>query len=85
MSERLEYSSIDFESIDRFYRTGALAEICQVSAGTMEKCLKNGKIKGCRIPGSRHWRAHHKELLRFMREYGLPINNLEEYVRTHPE
>jgi len=86
MNKGPDYSSVDFENINRYYRTGAIAEICQVSVSTVAKWLDSGKIESSRIPCSKlQRRVHHKELLRFIKDYGLPIKNLEEYVQTHPE
>lgn len=62
----------------RIFTTGEAAQICKVSQQTIIRCFDNGKLRGFRVPGSRFRRIPRAELLRFMRENGIPLNTLGE-------
>jgi excisionase family DNA binding protein len=57
--------------------TGQVAEICKVAPRTVTKWFDSGRLKGYKIPGSRDRRIPLAELLRFMREYSIPTDQLE--------
>ena len=52
--------------------TGEVAEVCNVASRTVGKWFDGGLLKGYRIPGSRDRRIPIAELVRFMKEYGIP-------------
>jgi excisionase family DNA binding protein len=57
--------------------TGQVAEICKVAPRTVTKWFDSGRLKGYKIPGSRDRRIPLSELLKFMREYGIPADHLD--------
>jgi len=59
------------------YTTGEVAEICKVSQQTVIRCFDSGKLKGFRVPGSRFRRIPRENLLQFMKENSIPLDNLE--------
>ncbi len=62
------------------YTTGEAAEVCQLSQQTIIRCFDSGKLKGFRVPGSKFRRIPHPELLRFMKDNGIPLQGLDENV-----
>ena len=59
------------------FTTGEAAEICKVSQQTIIRCFDAGRLKGFRVPGSKFRRIPREELIRFMRENGIPTDDLE--------
>lgn len=59
------------------YTTGEVADICKVSQQTVIRCFDNGRLKGFRVPGSRFRRIPHESLVQFMKENGIPLENLD--------
>lgn len=57
--------------------TGEVASICKVAPRTVSKWFDSGRLKGYRIPGSKDRRIPLQQLVRFMREHGIPLNGLE--------
>lgn len=58
------------------FTTGEAAELCKVSQQTIIRCFDRGRLKGFRVPGSRFRRIPRGELIRFMRENGIPSDLL---------
>lgn len=58
------------------FTTGEAAELCKVSQQTIIRCFDRGRLTGFRVPGSRFRRIPRAELLRFMRENGIPSDLL---------
>jgi excisionase family DNA binding protein len=58
------------------FTTGEAAEICKVSQQTIIRCFDNGRLKGFRVPGSRFRRIPREALIAFMKEHGIPQDNL---------
>ena len=56
--------------------TGQVADICKVAPRTVSKWFDTGRLGGYRIPGSKDRRIPRAELLKFMKEYGIPLNGL---------
>lgn len=54
------------------YSTGAVAKICGVTKRTVILWIDSGRLRGYRIPGSKHRRVAPQDLAQFMRAYGLP-------------
>lgn len=65
-------------SADRaVYTTGEVAEICNISQQTVIRCFDNGRLKGFRVPGSRFRRIPRESLIQFMKDNGIPLEQLE--------
>lgn len=64
------------------FTTGEAADLCRVSQQTIIRCFDNGRLQGFRVPGSRFRRIPRAELLRFMRENGIPFGILGETKHT---
>ena len=60
----------------QIFTTGEAAEVCKVSQQTIIRCFDNGRLQGFRVPGSRFRRIPRAELIRFMRENEIPLDNL---------
>jgi len=58
--------------------TGEVAKICNVTIRTVIKWFESGKLKGYKIPASKDRRIPRAELVRFMREHGMPLQALED-------
>ena len=58
------------------FTTGEAAEICNVSQQTIIRCFDRGRLTGFRVPGSKFRRIPRAELLRFMRDNGIPADLL---------
>ncbi|HEV7282839.1 MAG TPA: response regulator [Pirellulaceae bacterium] len=63
------------------FTTGEAAKICKVSQQTIIRCFDNGSLKGFRVPGSRFRRIPRDALFSFMRENGIPTDDLESASR----
>lgn len=59
------------------FTTGEAAAVCKVSQQTIIRCFDSGRLKGFRVPGSRFRRIPREELVRFMRENEIPLDQLE--------
>ena len=55
-----------------------MAKICQVAPRTVSKWFDSGKLRGYRIPGSQDRRIPRDQLIRFLKENGMPLGALEE-------
>ena len=56
--------------------TGEVAKICCVAPRTVSKWFDSGQLKGYRIPGSRDRRIPLGQLIKFMKENGIPLTRL---------
>jgi len=56
--------------------TGEVAKICNVAPRTVSKWFDSGQLKGYRIPGSKDRRIPVSELVRFMKEHGIPMDGV---------
>ena len=59
------------------FTTGEAAEICKVSQQTIIRCFDSGRLDGFRIPGSKFRRIPRLNLVKFMKENGIPLDNLD--------
>lgn len=66
----------------RIFTTGEAARICKVSQQTIIRCFDNGRLTGFKVPGSKFRRIPRDELVRFMRENGMPLAQLGERPRV---
>lgn len=64
------------EKMKNLFTTGEAAEVCNISQQTIIRCFDSGKLDGFRVPGSRFRRIPRDSLLRFMKENGIPLDNL---------
>lgn len=55
------------------FTTGEAAKFCKVAPRTISKWLDAGRIRGYRVPGSNDRRIPREALVRFMKEYGMPL------------
>lgn len=62
----------------RVFTTGMVAAICRVAPRTVSKWFDAGKLKGYRIPGSQDRRIPREQLVKFLKEHGMPLYDLEE-------
>jgi len=61
--------------------TGEAARICRVAPRTVMKWFDSGRLKGYRLPGSNDRRIPVENLIRFLKENGMPLRELEDYLR----
>ncbi len=59
------------------FTTGEAAEICKISQQTIIRCFDAGKVGGFRVPGSKFRRIPRQNLVKFMKENNIPLDNLE--------
>ena len=59
------------------FTTGEAAEICKVSQQTIIRCFDAGRVEGFRIPGSKFRRIPRQNLIKFMKENSIPLDNLD--------
>src|ERR687886_615621 len=62
----------------KVFTTGQVAKICKVAPRTVSKWFDSGRLKGYRIPGSQDRRIPREQLIRFLKEHGMPLGELEE-------
>jgi excisionase family DNA binding protein len=60
------------------FTTGEVARICRVAPRTVAKWIDSGCLKGYRIPGSQDRRIPVENLIRFLKEHGMPLRELEK-------
>jgi excisionase family DNA binding protein len=59
------------------FTTGEAADICRVSQQTIIRCFDSGRLQGFRVPGSKFRRIPRQNLIQFMKENSIPLDNLE--------
>ena len=62
----------------KVFTTGQVAKICKVAPRTVSKWFDSGRLKGYRIPGSQDRRIPRDYLIKFLKEHGMPLGELEE-------
>jgi len=60
------------------FTTGQVAKICKVAPRTVSKWFDSGRLHGYRIPGSQDRRIPRQHLIRFLKEHGMPLGELED-------
>ena len=65
----------------KIYTTGEVSRICKVATTTVNKWFDTGRLKGFRVPGSRHRRIPRENLIAFLRDHGMPMDSLEDESR----
>src|SRR5438094_4678260 len=58
--------------------TGQDAKTSQVAHRTVSKWFDSVRLRGYRIPGSEERRIPREHLIRFLKEHGMPLGELEE-------
>ncbi len=61
----------------QIFTTGEAAEICKISQQTIIRCFDSGRLRGFRVPGSRFRRIPRDELIRFMRENKITVDQMQ--------
>jgi len=64
----------------KVFTTGEVARRCNVANRTVSEWFDSGLLKGYRIPGSRDRRIPREYLIKFMKEYEIPLGDLEDEV-----
>lgn len=60
------------------FTVGEVAKICKVAPRTVSKWFDSGRLRGYRIPGSQDRRIPREHLIRFLKEHGMPLGELED-------
>jgi len=60
------------------FTTGQVAKICKVAPRTVSKWFDSGRLRGYRIPGSQDRRIPRDHLVRFLKEHGMPLGDLDD-------
>jgi excisionase family DNA binding protein len=66
------------ENVMKVFTTGQVAKICRVGQKVVRKWFDSGRLKGYRIPGSQDRRIPREYLIKFMKEHGMPLGDLED-------
>ena len=64
----------------KVFSTSQVAQICKVAPRTVSKWFDSGRLKGYRIPGSQDIRIPREYLIKFLKEHGMPLGDLEDEV-----
>ena len=62
----------------KVFTVGQVAKMCKVSPAAVRKWFDSGRLKGYRIPGSRDRRIPREYLIKFLKEHGMPLGDLED-------
>jgi excisionase family DNA binding protein len=62
----------------KVFTTGQVAKICKVAPRTVSKWFDSGRLRGYRIPGSQDRRIPREYLIKFLKEHGMPLGDLED-------
>jgi CheY-like chemotaxis protein len=68
-------------AVKRVFTTGQVAKICKVAPRTVSLWFDSGKLRGDRIPGSQDRRIPRDHLIKFLKEHGMPLGDLETEER----
>ena len=60
------------------FTTGQVAKICKAAPRTVSKWVDSGRLRGYRLPGSQDRRIPRENLIRFLKEHGMPLGELED-------
>ena len=59
------------------FTTGEVADVCRLSQQTIIRCFDSGRLEGFKIPGSKFRKIPRENLVRFMKDNGIPLSNLD--------
>ena len=62
----------------KVFTTGQVAKRCGVASRTVRKWFDSEMLRGYRIPGSDDRRIPQESLIKFMKEHGMPLGDLED-------
>src|SRR4030042_4762282 len=62
----------------KVFTTGQVAKSYKVAPRTVSKWFDSGRLKGYRIPGSQDRRIPRDYLIKFLKEHGMPLGDLED-------
>ena len=62
----------------KVFTTGQVAKICKVAPRTVSKWFDSGRLRCLIIKGSQDRRIPREQLIRFLKEHGMPLGELEE-------
>lgn len=62
----------------KVFTIGQVAKICNVGRKIVRKWFDSGRLKGYRIPGSQDRRIPREYLVKFLKEHGMPLGDLED-------
>ncbi len=65
------------------FTTGQVAKICKCASKTVSNWFDSGRLRGYRIPGSQDRRVPRENLIRFLKENGMPLGELEGDQSVH--
>lgn len=65
------------DKLKNLFTTGEAAEICSLSQQTIIRCFDSGRLDGFRIPGSKFRRIPRENLIKFMKDNGIPLEVFE--------
>jgi len=65
------------DKMKNLFSTGEAAEVCHISQQTIIRCFDSGKLQGFRVPGSKFRRIPRENLIKFMKENNIPLDELE--------
>lgn len=60
------------------FTVGQVAKICKVAPSTVNKWFDSGRLRGDRIAGSQDRRIRRDDLVKFLKEHGMPLGELDE-------
>jgi two-component system, OmpR family, response regulator RpaA len=67
-----------FPAKQKVFTSGQAAKICNVAPRTVSKWFDSGRLRGYRVPGSQDRRIPRDHLIKFLKEHGMPLGELEE-------
>lgn len=67
----------EMDKMKDLFTTGEAAEICKVSQQTIIRCFDSGRVEGFKVPGSKFRRIPRQNLIRFMKDNDIPLDNLD--------
>ncbi len=66
----------------KVFTIGQAAKICKVAPRTVSKWFDSGRLKGYRVPGQQIRRIPREYLIKFLKEHGMPLGDLEDETDT---
>jgi len=66
----------------RVFDITEVANICNVHSTTVSKWFDSGRLKGYRIPGSHNRCIPREYLIKFLKEHGIPLGDLENEMMS---
>jgi excisionase family DNA binding protein len=73
----IQNEGVSMDTAKELYTTGEAADICNLSQQTIIRCFDSGRLRGFRIPGSKFRKIPRDNLLKFMKDNSIPMQNLQ--------